>query len=147
MKTKVSAILRKKGSEVYSIDSGASAFDAVSKMVENGVGSLLVTEADKICGIVTERDFLKKVTYKNKNYHDVKIKEIMTKDVIVVSPDDTAEQCLAVMTEVRCRHLPVLEDGKLHGILSVGDLAKQISRDKEAHVSHLTDFITGKYPG
>jgi CBS domain-containing protein len=147
MKTKVSVILKKKGSEVYSIDCGATAFDAVGKMVDKRVGALLVMDGAEICGIVTERDFLRKITFENKDYRAVIIKEVMTKDVIVVSPDDTAEDCLSVMTKVRCRHLPVLKEGKLQGIVSVGDLAKQISRDKDAHISHLTDFITGKYPG
>jgi len=147
MSTPVSTILKNKEPGYYSVDCEATVFEAVKNMVEKKVGAMLVTDKDLICGIITERDYLRRVTVEDRTSKDTKVKEIMTKDVIVVDPDDSAEECLAVMTKVRCRHLPVVDKGKIAGVVSIGDLVKQISQDREFKIKHLTDYITGKYPG
>lgn len=115
-------------------------------MASEGIGSLLAMEGDNICGIISERDYLRRVILKGKDTKETKIKDIMTKEVVVAEPDFTAEECLSIMTKIRCRHLPVMDKDHLVGIVSVGDLVKSLARVKDTHIKHLTDYITGKYP-
>jgi CBS domain-containing protein len=147
MSSTVADILKLKGNTVHTIGCDASALAAVERMSERGIGSLVVTEeGGRICGIVTERDFLRKVTLEGHPSRETKVGEIMTEKVMIASPEDTVEECMAVMTEQRFRHLPVVDGGELVGIVSIGDLIKQVSRDQEVHIKYLTDYITDKYP-
>jgi CBS domain-containing protein len=147
MRSTVADILKLKGNTVYTIDHNANAHDAVALMSERGVGSLVVMDGDSVRGIVTERDVLRKVTLKGLPSRETKVEQIMTTKVMVASPEDTIEQCMALMTEQRFRHLPVVDGGELTGIVSIGDMIKQLSRDQNVHIKYLTDYITDKYPG
>ena len=147
MESTVADILKTKGSTVHTIERDANALEAIARMSERGVGSLVVMEGDSVCGIVTERDFLRKVTLKGLSPKDTKVGDIMTEKVMVTSPEDSLEQCMAVMTEQRFRHLPVVDGGELAGIVSIGDLIKQMSHDRKFQIKYLTDYITDKYPG
>ena len=145
--TSINQILEKKGKRVISIGPEASAFVAVEKMIENSVGSLLVMQGEQVVGIVTERDFLRRVPLQGKRPRETSVAEIMTKNIVCVDPEYSVEECMAIMTERRFRHLPVIDQGKLAGIISIGDLVKQVSQEKETHIKYLTDYISGKYPG
>lgn len=143
----VSDLLRVKGRDVHTIESRASVLDAVRRMVDRNVGSLLVLDGEEIAGIITERDYLREIVLKGRTSRDTRVEAIMTKEVIVVGPEDTVEGCMAVMTEKRVRHLPVLRDGALEGLISIGDVVRQLSQDQRAEIRYLTDYITGRYPG
>ena len=143
----VSDLLRIKGNDVHTIESRASVLDAVRRMVDRNVGSLLVLEGDEIAGIITERDYLREIVLKGRTSRETPVEAIMTKKVIVVRPEDTVEGCMAIMTEKRIRHLPVLRDGVVDGMISIGDLVRQLSQDQKAEIRYLTDYITGRYPG
>ena len=143
----VSDLLRVKGNDVHTIESRASVLDAVRRMVDRNVGSLLVLEGDEIAGIITERDYLREIVLKGRTSRETPVGAIMTKKVIVVRPEDTVEGCMAIMTEKRIRHLPVLRDGVVDGMISIGDLVRQLSQDQKAEIRYLTDYITGRYPG
>jgi CBS domain-containing protein len=143
----VSDILRNKGSKVFTIVDTATVYDAIVEMASKGVGCLVVMHDDAIRGILTERDYLRKIAIKGRSSKTTPVPEIMSTMVVAVSPQDTVEECMAVMTEKRIRHLPVVDSGKLAGLVSVGDLVKQISSKQKAEIRYLKDYITGKYPG
>ena len=140
-------LLRAKGRGVHTVSPAATVYEAVDRMVRHNVGSLLVGEGDEIHGIITERDYLREIVLKGRTSRETPVKEVMTSRVVCVGPDDTIEGCMAIMTEKRIRHLPVLEDGRLAGLISIGDVVKQLSMDQRAEIRYLTDYITGKYPG
>ncbi len=146
---KVSTILERKGKTVHTTSPETKVIDAVKLMVENRVGSLLVLEGTTICGIVTERDYLCEIALQGRTSRDTPVADIMTghKEIVFVTPEIEIQEAMAIMTEKRIRHLPVLEDGELAGIVSVGDLIKQVSKDRKAQIQYLTDYIAGKYPG
>ena len=143
---KVSDILKAKGPEVYTVDCSETAYNAVSKMTDKSVGALVVCDGEKICGIVSERDCLRKVTLKDLDPRKTKVEEIMTSKVIIAEPGFTVDECMAIMTEKRIRHLPIVAGKEMVGIVSIGDLVKHTSKVQQAHIEYLTDFITGKYP-
>ena len=143
---RVTDLLRAKGRDVYSIESAASVYDAVRSMVDHNVGSLLVVDGPEIRGIITERDYLREIVLKGRTSRTTRVGEIMTAQVVVVTPQDTIEDCMAIMTRQRIRHLPVLDGGRLAGLVSIGDVVKQLSTDQKAEIRYLTDYITGKYP-
>ena len=139
----VASILEAKGSAVLRIDGVATVLDAIKRMVEANVGSLLVFEGDKLAGIVTERDYLRRVTLEGRDEKETPVREIMTAPIVYVTPDTTIEECMAVMTERRIRHLPVLTDDRdVAGIVSIGDVVKFRSSQQTAHIRLLTDYIT-----
>lgn len=143
---RVADILRAKGTKIYSIRSDDSVYDAVRTMVGHNVGSLLVCDDDDVKGIVTERDYLREIVLRGRTSKSTLVREIMTTEVVAVDPTRPIEECMAVMTERRIRHLPVVEEGALVGVISIGDLVKQIASDREVEIRYLTDYITGKYP-
>jgi len=116
-------------------------------MVDHNAGSLLVVDAGEIRGIITERDYLREIVLKGRTSKTTEVRAIMTAELVCVGPNDSIDECMAVMTEKRIRHLPVLEHGRLAGLISIGDVVKQLSRDQKAQIRYLTDYITGKYPG
>jgi len=145
--TRISEILKKKGDQVFQIGPDATVYDAIAAMVEHGVGSLLVTHDGRIDGIVTERDYLAKVALQGRASRTTKVSEIMSPNPICVDPDQDVAEAMAVMSEARIRHLPLMKEGKLAGMISIGDCVKQISRDRKAQIRTLTEYISDKYPG
>jgi signal-transduction protein with cAMP-binding, CBS, and nucleotidyltransferase domain len=140
--SKVSEILGDKGGRVLSIEASASVFEAVQEMVEANVGSLLVTDDGDIVGIVTERDYLRRVTLEGRTDRDTAVGEIMTAPLVVVTPQTEIDECMAVMTDRRIRHLPVVEGGDVVGVVSIGDLVKFRSKQQSFEIQYLTDYIT-----
>jgi len=138
----VSEILGDKGGRVLKIEASASVFEAVQEMVEANVGSLLVTDGDDIVGIVTERDYLRRVTLEGRTDKDTTVGEIMTAPLVVVTPETEIDECMAVMTDQRIRHLPVVDDGDVVGVVSIGDLVKFKSKQQSFEIQYLTDYIT-----
>ena len=135
-------ILEEKGGDVFEIDAGASVFEAVQLMVEMNIGSLLVTEGGEITGIVTERDYLRRVTLEGRAERETAVREIMSSPLIVASPQTTVDECMALMTDRRIRHVPVVEEGKVVGLVSIGDLVKFKSKLQTFEIQYLTDYIT-----
>jgi CBS domain-containing protein len=138
----VSEILGNKGRDVLKIDAEASALDAVKQMVGANIGSLLVTDGDKVTGIVTERDYLRRVAEEGPTQEDVTVRDIMSSPLIVVGPETEIDECMALMTDRRIRHVPVVEDGDVVGIVSIGDVVKFKSKQQSFEIRYLTDYIT-----
>jgi CBS domain-containing protein len=136
-------LLEAKGGELISIQPDASVLDAIKLMAEKGIGSLVVTEGDSLKGIVTERDYARKVIIKGRASDSTAIAEIMTTDVVTASSDQTVQQCMAIMTKIRCRHLPVVDDGHLVGMISIGDLVQAIIADQQEEIEQLEHCISG----
>ena len=136
-------LLEAKGGELISIQPDASVLDAIKLMAEKGIGSLVVTEGDSLKGIVTERDYARKVIIKGRASDSTAIAEIMTTDVVTASSDQTVQQCMAIMTKIKCRHLPVVDDGHLVGIISIGDLVQAIIADQQEEIEQLEHYISG----
>ena len=120
----IADILDAKGRDVLMIDASATVLDAVKTMVEGNVGALIVTEGGQLAGIVTERDYLRRVTLEGRDEQTTPVREIMSAPFVYIAPDAAIEECMAIMTERRFRHLPVVEDGRLLGLVSIGDLVK-----------------------
>ncbi len=138
----VSKILGEKTGELLKIDGGASVIDAVKTMVGANVGSLLVTEDDEIVGIVTERDYLRRVALEGRDENEAAVREIMSGPLVVVGLDTSIEECMALMTERRIRHLPVVDEEKVVGLVSIGDLVKFQSKQQSFEIQYLTNYIT-----
>lgn len=139
----VKHLLEAKGSNIISIQPDASVLDAIKLMAEKGIGSLVVTKGEELQGIVTERDYARKVIIKGRASDSTKISEIMTADVVTASSDKTVNQCMAIMTEKKCRHLPVVDDGELVGMISIGDLVQAIIADQAEEIEQLEHYISG----
>ncbi|HKU72184.1 MAG TPA: CBS domain-containing protein [Burkholderiales bacterium] len=137
----VRQLLQAKGREVYSITPEARVFDALKLMADKDVGALVVQEGGKLAGILSERDYARKVILQGKSSHDITVRDIMTGKVITVSPDQTVEDCMALMTGKRIRHLPVIEGGRLAGLLSIGDLVKEVIAEQEQTIRQLESYI------
>jgi CBS domain-containing protein len=135
-------ILEEKGGEVLKVDAESSVFEAVQLMVEKNVGSLLVTEGGDITGIVTERDYLRRVTLEGRTDRETPVREIMSSPLIVASPETTVDECMALMTDRRIRHVPVVEEGSVVGVVSIGDLVKFKSKLQTFEIQYLTNYIT-----
>ena len=135
-------ILDEKGHDVLRIDADASVFDAVKRMVEANVGSLLVTEGGEIKGIVTERDYLRRVALEARTDKETPVREIMSSPLIVVTPETTIDECMALMTDRRIRHVPVVDGGEVAGIVSIGDVVKFKSKQQSFEIQFLHDYIT-----
>ena len=139
---RLAEILEEKGKGVLEIDADESVLDAVQLMVEKNVGSLLVTVGGEITGIVTERDYLRRVTLEGRTDAETRVGEIMSSPMVVVTPDTSIDECMAVMTDRRIRHLPVVEDGRIVGLVSIGDLVKFKSKQQTFEIQYLTNYIT-----
>lgn len=139
---RLAEILEEKARDVFEIDADASVFEAVQRMVEMNIGSLLVTESGEITGIVTERDYLRRVTLEGRTDRETPVREIMSSPLIVVTPETTVDECMALMTDRRIRHLPIVENGGVVGMVSIGDLVKFKSKQQSFEIQYLTDYIT-----
>ncbi len=138
---RLAEILEEKGGEVLEIDGGSSVFEAVQLMVENNVGSLLVTERAEVVGIVTERDYLRRVTLEGRT-EEAPLREIMSSPLVVATLETTVDECMAMMTDRRIRHIPVVDEGKVVGLVSIGDLVKFKSKLQSFQIQFLNDYIT-----
>lgn len=143
MKTPVSALLQKKRPEIFGVTPDTTVFDALKIMSAKDIGALLVMEGDKLVGIFSERDYARKVSLLGKSSVDTPIKDIMTPRVIFVKPSQTAEDCMALMSEKRIRHLPVMEDDKVIGVLSITDLVRHIISQQQFVIQQLENYIWG----
>jgi CBS domain-containing protein len=139
----VADILKAKGTAVFSIDPGITVYDALKIMGEKNIGALPVTEAGKLTGIISERDYARKVVLKGRTSKDTLVSAIMTTEVITVSPSDSVEQCMNLMTGKKIRHLPVVENGALSGIISIGDVVMSIISTQKETIEHLQNYIAG----
>ena len=135
-------ILAEKGYEVLRVDAGVSVLEAVEQMVDANVGSLLVTERGRDIGIVTERDYLRRVALSGRTDEEIGVGEIISSPLIVATRDTTVDECMALMTDRRIRHVPVVDGDKVVGIVSIGDLVKFTSKRQSFEIKYLTDYIT-----
>ena len=141
--TAVRHILDHKGHQVWSVHPGDTVYDAIKMMADKDVGALMVLDAGKIVGIVTEQDYARNVFLKGRASPQTLVGEIMGRDVIFVEPDKSIEECMAIMSAKRVRHLPVISGGELLGIVSIGDLVKSIISDREFVIEQLEHYIRG----
>src|SRR2546425_8568516 len=139
-------ILNQKGGTVWSISPNAMVFDAIQLMADKNIGALLVIEGGKLAGILSERDYTRKVALKGKSSKQTPVREILSEQVIHVGPSHTVEECMRLMTEHRVRHLPVLDGDRIVGIVSIGDLVNWIITAQTTTIHQLQTYITG-YPG
>jgi CBS domain-containing protein len=142
----VGAILAHKGSAVWSIAPDATVFDAIQLMADKNVGALPVVENGGLVGIISERDYTRKVILKGKSSKETPVKDIMTLELVTAHPGDSVTECMQVMTEKRVRHLPVVEGAKMIGLISIGDLVRRIISAQTATIDNLEKYITGDYP-
>jgi CBS domain-containing protein len=143
----VSEVLKHKGHQVWSITPETTVFDAIQMMADKNIGAALVMEGDKLVGIIAERDYTRKVALKGKASKTTTVREILSSQVISVTPHDTIERCMQLMTEKRVRHLPVLEDDRVVGLVSIGDLVNWIINVQQQTIQQLRGYISGQYPG
>jgi CBS domain-containing protein len=139
----VKQLLQSKGSGVWSVGPETKVIEALKLMADKNVGALMVTDGEKLAGIISERDYARKVILHGRSSTDVPVKEIMTGKVYVVAPDTSIQECMALMTEQRVRHLPVLENDKLVGVISIGDVVKAIISEQEFMIEQLQNYIVG----
>lgn len=144
MTTTVKQILQGKGNAIFSTRPEATVRDALEVMQVNEVGGVLVIEGDDLRGIFTERDYARKVTLKGKNSAECKVSDVMTKNVLTISPSQTIDDVMCMMTENRIRHLPVVEKGKLVGVITIGDAVKAVIAEQQATIQHLESYISGE---
>jgi len=141
----VKKILDEKGSQVWTISPDANVFQALKMMAEKEIGALVVVENEKIVGIISERDYARKIAMLGRQSQDTPVREIMSTSVYVINPETTAEECMALMTDKRIRHLPVLQNEKLAGLISIGDVVKVIITEQKFTIQNLENYIMGKY--
>lgn len=139
----VREVLAQKGHVIHGIDANASVREAVRIMAENNIGALVVREDGQLVGVITERDYARKIVLKGRASASTLVKEIMATRIIVVDPNQTVEECMAIMTARAVRHLPVLDDGRLVGIVSIGDMVKSIIADQQFIIEQLERYIIG----
>jgi CBS domain-containing protein len=144
MKSVAQILKSKRDQAVYAITPTASVFDAVKLMAEKNIGALLVMEGETIVGVITERDYARKIVLMARSSKDTSVHDIMTSTVMYVRPDQTSEECMVLMTENRLRHLPVLDSGKLIGLISIGDLVREVISEQKFVIEQLEHYITGE---
>jgi CBS domain-containing protein len=140
---KVRQLLKAKGEQVWTISKDATILDGLTLMAEKRIGSLPVLDGEQVVGIFTERDYARRVGPDRRKPEESRIEEVMSRELITVDPDQTVNDCLVLMTENHIRHLPVMDEGRLVGIISVGDVVKDIIEELEFHVEQLKSYITG----
>lgn len=137
----VKQLLDSKGGEVWTVEPGASVFTAIERMAEKEIGALLVVDGGKPVGVISERDYARKVILADRSSRETAVRDIMTSPVLHVGPEQTVEECMALMTEKRIRHLPVLDGGEVVGMLSIGDLVKAIIAEQQFMIAQLERYI------
>lgn len=141
---KVKDILDEKGYEIFAIDPEATVYEALKKMAGQNIGALMVMKDDKIIGVFSERDYARKIILKGKSSRDAKVGDLLSERIYYVKPATTTTECMQIMTDQRVRHLPVLEGGKLVGIVSIGDIVNKIIQGQHHTIKQLEDYILGK---
>jgi CBS domain-containing protein len=144
VKTAANILKSKPDQTVHTITPTASVFDAVKLMAEKNIGALLVMEGEKVVGIITERDYARKIVLMARSSKETPVRDVMTSSVMYVRPDQTSEECMVLMTENRLRHLPVMNGDKLIGLISIGDLVKDIISEQKFIIQQLEHYITGE---
>lgn len=139
-------ILRNKGTKVFSINPHQTVYEAIAKMDKHDIGALLVMDSLQLKGILSERDYRSKVILKGRTSKDTKVSEIMSDDIYYAEPCDTVESCMSVMTDKKIRHLPVLENEDVAGLVSIGDLVKAVISKQKGEIKNLRHYIQGDYP-
>jgi CBS domain-containing protein len=147
MKTPISALLERKGPQVHAVAPTMTVAEAVAEMNRQRVGSVIVMDGGRLCGIFTERDVLRRVVGASLDPKVTRVSEVMTEQIITITPETTIEDALLVFTDKRCRHLPVIVDGRLIGVLSSGDVSRWMSDVHRAEAEHLKNYISGGLPG
>ena len=142
----IDAILSQKGTEIFSVSPEASVFEAIELMDSKNVGALIVMENDRLVGMISERDYTRKIVLRGKRSRETLVREIMSSELTVAHPHEPVEKCLRLMTEKRIRHLPVMDGDKLRGVISIGDLVKFVISAQNATITHLENYIYGQ-PG
>lgn len=143
MATTVQQILQDKGGSTYSVGPTTTVLDALKLMAERNVSAVLVTEGERLVGIFTERDYARKVVLKGLASKDTKVGDLMTQNILTVSPSHTIDDCMAIMTKNHIRHLPVVDHGRLSGIISIGDAVKSVIQQQQATIDQLSSYIAG----
>ncbi len=147
IKTAAKTLLEHKSRDVWSISPAVTVLEAIKTMAENNVGALPVVENGKLVGMISERDYTRKVMLKGRSSKDTSVGDIMTRDVITVSPDHSVSECMSIITEHRVRHLPVVDGTELVGIISIGDLVRWTIATQRMTIEQLEAYIAGGYPG
>ena len=143
----ISSILQNKGPNLWSITPGATVFEAIQLMADKNVGALPVMDGDRLVGVISERDYTRKVMLKGKSSKETAVREILSAPVISATPEHTVEECMRLMTHHRVRHLPVVDRDRVIGIVSIGDLVNWIITAQSAAIHQLENYISGQYPG
>ena len=143
----IEVVLRGKGREVHSVTSEASVYEALVLMAKKRIGALVVMKGSQLAGVFSERDYARKVILVGRSSKEMKVSEIMSSPVVTIEPKNTVDECMQFMTGKRCRHLPVLEDGRVVAMVSIGDLVNWIMTAQEQTIHDLEDYISGDYPG
>jgi CBS domain-containing protein len=143
LESKISAVLTSKSADIWSIPPAASVYEAIEMMAEKQIGALPVMENGQLVGIISERDYARKVILKGRSSKETPVADIMTRDLVTISPQHTVGECMRIVTDKRFRHLPVLEGGKLVGIVSIGDLVNWVISEQQQTIRHLEAYIRG----
>lgn len=147
IKTAAKTLLEHKSRDIWSISPAVTVLEAIKTMAENNVGALPVVEGGKLVGMISERDYTRKVMLKGRSSRDTSVGDIMTRDVVTVSPDQSVSECMSIITENRVRHLPVVDGAQLVGIISIGDLVRWTIATQRMTIEQLEAYIAGGYPG
>jgi CBS domain-containing protein len=145
MSETIASVLNNKGARIWSIDPEATIYDAIALMAEKAIGALVVVSESRLVGIISERDYARKVILQGRSSKDTHVREIMTSSVITVSPEQTVDECMRIITDNRVRHLPVMRGDDVMGVISIGDLVRATIADQAATIDHLHSYIAGKY--
>ncbi len=146
MTESLASILARKNTQIWSVTPGTSVYDAIAIMADRSIGALLVVEKGHLVGIISERDYARKVILKGKSSKETTVGEIMTSPVITVTPDRSIEECMQIVTAEHIRHLPVMNGDKIVGLVSIGDLVKAVISTQEHTINQLNQYISGRYP-